>query len=86
MKNNKIWFKAKKYGWGWQPASLEGYVVTVVYILYLIGALRITDAIYYSSGTVLINYTPHFIIATVILLIICYFKGEKPGWHWGNKK
>ncbi|MEX0910375.1 MAG: hypothetical protein WDZ73_01320 [Candidatus Paceibacterota bacterium] len=37
MENNrKIWFKRKLYGWGWYPASREGWLVTVVYMTIIV--------------------------------------------------
>lgn len=28
-----VWFKKKKFGWGYTPCSREGWVVVVIYIL-----------------------------------------------------
>ena len=37
-KKKKLWFKAKNYGWGWYPASREGWLVTGAYLLIVIGS------------------------------------------------
>ncbi len=29
--SDKLWFKAKKFGWGWTPCSWEGWTVTGLY-------------------------------------------------------
>ena len=74
----KLWFKRKRFGFGWTPATKEGWIVTITAILLII-----------SSGTIL-NKNP-FLSVTYILLIItaliatCYQKGEKPAWQWGKK-
>lgn len=74
MKKN-YWFKGKRYGWGWYPASKEGWLVLFVFVV-----LEMLLA-FYTSVTV-------FIIGTIILLpgliYICYKTGEKPRWRWGK--
>lgn len=37
FRTDKIWFKRKRFGWGWYPASWEGWLVTVVYIALVVG-------------------------------------------------
>jgi len=32
----KLWFKAKRYGWGWTPACWQGWLVLGVYFAVLI--------------------------------------------------
>jgi hypothetical protein len=84
--SKKLWFKAKRYGWGWTPTSWEGWVIMLVYIIYLVHVFRVIDAVQHSGSDTLINFAPRFILATLILLAICYTNGEKPRWHWGEKK
>ena len=78
----KIWFKAKKYGWGWYPASWEGWAVILIYLL-IIGVL-----VYIFQTNIekyLDIYFALVFIFTALLIYISYKKGEKPGWHWGDK-
>jgi hypothetical protein len=44
----KIWFPAKRYGWGWGPPTCWQALLTL------------------------------------LLIGICYLKGEKPRWRWGK--
>jgi len=78
----KIWFKAKKYGWGWYPASWEGWAVILIYLL-IIGVLV------YIFQTNIEKYLDIYLVSvftlTGLLIYISYKKGEKPGWHWGDK-
>lgn len=75
----KLWFRAKSYGWGWTPASWEGWAVTTLFICSVIfGAAIIVD--------VSPKFYTLFIFANVIALIfICYKKGERPEWRWKGK-
>lgn len=81
----KLWFKAKKYGWGWTPVSWEGWLALVVFIGFNIynyfQVQEQTDTI----TSALVSYIIWLLITTGILIFICYKKGEKPTWKWGNK-
>lgn len=84
--NKKLWFRAKMYGWGWYPISWQGWVLTLLYIWILMHeALRI-DARVHSGSDFLINFSGYFIPLTIALLIVCYTKGERPRWRWGEKE
>jgi hypothetical protein len=82
----KYWFKAKTYGWGWGlPSSWQGWVVLLLYIIFNIKFFRSIDHVSHSGSDTLMNFFLPFILSTVILMIICYLKGEKLGWRWGKK-
>ncbi len=73
----KLWFKAKHYGWGWYPCSWEGWLIILAWIvLFTLTITRIDDHEWLKNLIAVL-------IFTVILLWICYKKGEKPGWRWG---
>jgi len=79
------WFKRKLYGWGWTPAKWQGWVILLIYsvvVLYL--AFTIDDN---STGReIALTFFLPFAIATVVLISICYAKGERPKWQWGVQK
>jgi len=80
---NKIWFKAKQYGWGWYPNTWQGWLITLGFIAIIsFNAYRI-DSGSNSVGGILTNFIPQTFILTLILIGICYLKGEKPRWRWG---
>ncbi len=79
------WFKRKLYGWGWEPATWRGWLVLLGYVVAVaLFALTIDD----NSPTREIAFSFVFPVAllTIILLGICYKKGEKPRWQWGFPK
>jgi len=84
MKNkNKLWFKAKMYGWGWQPVSREGWAISVLYTIAVVLHFKNIDRFSHSISDTLINFAIPFIITTIFLLIICYARGERLKWRWG---
>jgi hypothetical protein len=79
MKNNKIWFVNKTYGYGWTPSTWEGWLVVLILLI-----LFIPLAIYIEYNVILGMIGILFI--TGLLIYICYKKGEKPSWRWGKGK
>lgn len=83
------WFKARLYGWGWTPAKWQGWLVVIAYIA-LIAALVITKEKDISgnpdSGSNPLTLVLPAIVLTILLIAICYKKGEKPHWQWGPPK
>jgi hypothetical protein len=76
-----IWFPAKKYGYGWGfPTTWQGRLFLAVWVAVVFGGVRYISA----SGE---NY--YFILAftlvmAVFLIAVCFIKGEKPKWRWGE--
>jgi len=81
MKGN--WFKSKRYGWGWYPATWEGWVVLFVYMSLIAWDFYRIDLASHSVSDTLIAFVPDFIGVTLVLLLLCYRKGERPRWRWG---
>lgn len=81
---NKLWFKAKTYGWGWTPSSWEGWLVVVLYLfsVFIYARSTVDKALDGGGSGVPLYY--HLLMAgvTILLVVISYKKGEKPGWRW----
>ena len=76
----KIWFPAKRYGWGWgPPCSWEGWVVLLAYI-----ALN-TGGAFLLMPEHPVLWGGEIIALGAALIAICWFKGERPRWRWGGK-
>jgi hypothetical protein len=73
-----IWFKAKKYGWGWYPATWEGWAITLGYV-------AIVTAGYFVTNSSPLMHVFAFVL-TVLLIVVCYKTGETPQWRWGDKQ
>lgn len=71
----KIWFKTKRYGWGWTPATWEGWAVTLLYLAFVaIGAWTVP----------LVPYEIAVFAGAGLLIWVAYSHGEKPRWRWGK--
>ena len=82
QEKRQIWFQAKKYGIGWGfPVAWQGWVVLLVYVaLVLAGIIGVLES---ASGEIWI--VPYILLLTLLLVFICWKKGEKAKWRWGGK-
>lgn len=83
--NKPIWFKGKQYGWGWYPATIEGWLLTVGYLVIVLWlSISFTEKIklggYYDA-----TFIPVILLLTIVFIGICYATGEKPEWRWAGK-
>jgi hypothetical protein len=76
----KFWFPAKRYGWGWSPPSRwQGWAVLVAYFGLLgLAALRL------RPDRELPVFLAFVTFLSVLLVAICWLKGEPPRWRWGK--
>jgi hypothetical protein len=78
------WFKRKLYGWGWTPARKEGWLTLLVYLAGVIFfAVQAEGSA--SLEELSRSMIAPIIILTILLIVICYKKGEKPRWQWGKQ-
>lgn len=82
----KYWFKAKNYGYGWYPATKEGWTVMAIFGIALVLSGFLSAQIAKSEDEFAIIYTLFTLFESIVLIFVCYKTGEKPGWRWGNKK
>ncbi len=82
---DKFWFKTKQYGWGWYPATWQGWAVLAMYIFTLFSIVTFVDNHAHSASDALMGFFPSAYILTVFLIIICYATGQKPRWQWGSE-
>lgn len=80
---NGYWFKRKLYGWGWTPATWEGWTVTVVAIGAILFVVLRAERLE-TQEAVLFQVALPVIVIALALILISYLKGEKPRWQWGE--
>ena len=78
MAYRRYWFPAKRYGWGWGlPCAWQGWVVMIAFF-----------ALFYAGFALLLpRHAVAFVLytfgITLVLIAICWVKGEPPRWRWG---
>lgn len=69
----KLWFRPKRaLGWGWEPASWEGWLVTALFV----GGIVALPFVFELSETATVGWSA---VGVVVLLVICWLKGTSPG-------
>lgn len=77
---NKIWFPAKRYGWGWGlPCAWQGWVVYAAYLALLAAGFH-----FIPPHEDRVQFVSYVIAITGALFAVCWVKGEKPRWRWGG--
>lgn len=78
-----LWFRAKRYGYGWYPSSWQGALVVILYISaltkFLLDFLH-SDTSFQSAMDLIFGV----IVITFVLIYVCIKKGEKARWRWGD--
>jgi hypothetical protein len=85
-KKERYWFHAKEYGWGWTPASIEGWLILFGYVAAILFLYFRIDPGMEKSRDTLALFIPGVAALTGLLFFICYQRGQKPEWRWGKKK
>jgi hypothetical protein len=76
----KCWFPAKRYGWGWRlPRCWQGWVVLALFFV-----LLVTGPFLFPPATDLVAYLMYVAVLSLLLIGVCWLKGEPPRWRWGN--
>jgi len=81
----KLWFKRRRLGWGWRPVSKEGWTVTIVFLVIILG-LGLTLDPDASDKEVLFSLFIPLGILIAALLRILFTHGEKPRFQWKISK
>ena len=87
MTERRLWFKAKTYGWGWRPATWEGWVATALYVfafaLWFVYVVKVPDQ---THGRPTLFVIAPLALLTAGFIALCWAKGEKPNWNWKRNR
>jgi len=82
-KRKTIWFPAKRYGVGWGlPNTWQGWAVLLAYFVLMAAG----TSILLKSPKGAVWLLPYVFSLTLLLIVICWKKGEKLQWRWGDKR
>ncbi len=77
----KYWFPAKRYGWGWGlPNTWQGWLVFLGYL-----AAVLVSCLYLERAKMPSWFIPLHIFLLALFLFIVWKKGEPPKWRWGKE-
>ncbi len=79
-----LWFKRKLYGWGWTPVTWEGWLSMIIYMASVAIVFRWVGAYSHTANDIVYKAFIPIAALTAGLIYLCYKKGEKPQWQWGE--
>ncbi len=75
-----VWFPAKRIGYGWgPPCCWQGWVFMGGWMAMLLGGIAV--AIRLAQEMAFAFILPYALVMVVILVVVCWKKGERPGWR-----
>jgi uncharacterized membrane-anchored protein len=84
-KQNKYWFKRRRYGYGWMPVTWQGFLTVIIYISI---AVAIAFLLEFVPESAIVQVMALYIIGLVILfnslLKTVHQHGPKAKWRWGK--
>ncbi len=80
----RFWFKSKFWGYGWTPVSWQGWVVTLMGALLLVGVFLCADRLSHSVSDTFLTTVPYSSLVLATLIAICIKTGEEAKWRWGK--
>ena len=76
----EYWFPGKRYGWGWGlPITWQGWLVFAAFI-----GLIVAGVFLFPPRKALAAFLSYVVLLSVILVAVCWWKGEVPRWRWGG--
>ena len=90
----KLRFKRKTYWWWWTPSSWEGWFCTFLFAVGIALVMnhhidkisKIGDGAIVDGNKILLVFIAQILILVLLMMWVCYKKGEKPKWQRGIKK
>lgn len=86
MNENKLWFKAKNFGWGWYPVTWQGWVSTLIYVLFLVSEFSGIKTNFSIENNISAVFSIRFILVTALFFFLAWGTGERPRWRWDIRK
>ena len=84
MADKKYWFRKRKYGVGLTPATWQGWLLLIVFVLLFLSISHLSGNLNYARNRT--NIIAELVILVAVFVAAVYWKGEKPiQWRWGKK-
>jgi hypothetical protein len=81
------WFRARSFGWGWTPVTIEGWVVTGLFLVLVLGGTGVFVHRLQGGADVRLAtglYLAWLALLSGALVAIAWMTGDAPRWRWGQ--
>ena len=76
----KYWNKRKRYGWGWTPTTLIGWLFFAAFVIAMV-----IPSLYIAKEDVSIWYLVYVAVLVAVFILVTVKVSPKPKWRWGKK-
>ena len=83
----ELWFRAKSYGWGWTPVTVQGWLVLAAFLVATVADIAVlTYRVRHGAELRPALFVFYVVLAILVaaLIAICWATGERPRWRWGK--
>jgi uncharacterized membrane protein YhaH (DUF805 family) len=80
----RYWFKRRRYGCGWIPATREGWLIVLAFVGVLVVTAVIIDAVGAGDTASAVVFLAVVVVAVAGLVGVTLAKGPTPRWRWGR--
>jgi hypothetical protein len=81
MTEQRYWFPAKRYGWGWgTPITWQGWIVFIGFLV-----LALSGAVLIQPHTNHAGFLLYICVLSFLFGCVCWWKGEPTRWRWGDE-
>jgi hypothetical protein len=87
MKNAPdLWFKRKRYGYGWVPVTWQGWLLLAAYVAMItaVAPFFLRDAGQHLARA-LIRFYAFVIPSAIVFILLVRSRAPKGRWRWGRK-
>lgn len=82
----RVWFRRRRYGWGWYPAIWQGWLATLFFAAVFAARLFLVRPAHRPDNEVLLTIILPAVIWVLIFITVAWRTGEEPHWQWGKRK
>lgn len=79
-----LWFRTKTYGWGWTPATWQGWCVLVVWGIVVATSVHAILHHVHDEQRRALSVVVVVGVLSCVLIAVCFITGEPPRWRWGK--
>ena len=79
------WFKRRRFGYGWTPATWQGWVALVALVLLVLAPLPFLPQGEDEGGPNPYAYVFYVVVVVMVFCLLAIKKGPTPHWRWGAK-
>ncbi|HIA91719.1 TPA: hypothetical protein EYO12_01205 [Candidatus Saccharibacteria bacterium] len=86
--SKKQWFKRKRYGYGWVPVTIEGWLTVLAAVVFIVvcSVVILKDVPENTFTAEVAAFLGIVALTVAVLFYVAKQHGPQPKWRWGTKQ